>query len=90
VFLDATRPFPSADMTFEYVFPENQIERNTEADATATVRDCFRVLRAAAGYDWRRRIWHASSVSITIRWTSSSAATCVHWVLTTLRRRTSA
>jgi predicted SAM-dependent methyltransferase len=45
VFLDAARPFPFDDRTFDYVFSEHQIEHIPEAAARAMVRECFRVLR---------------------------------------------
>jgi predicted SAM-dependent methyltransferase len=45
VFLDATRPFPFDDMTFDYVFAEHMIEHVSEADARAMIAESFRVLR---------------------------------------------
>jgi SAM-dependent methyltransferase len=45
VFLDAARPFPLGDMTFDYIFSEHQIEHISEMEARSMVRECFRVLR---------------------------------------------
>jgi SAM-dependent methyltransferase len=45
VFLDAAKPFPLDDMSFDYVFSEHQIEHIPEPDARAMVNECFRVLR---------------------------------------------
>lgn len=45
LFLDATRPFPFADATFDYVFSEHQIEHVAEAEARLMLGECFRVLR---------------------------------------------
>lgn len=45
VFMDAARAFPFADMTFDYVFAEHQIEHISEAEAHTMLRECFRVLR---------------------------------------------
>jgi predicted SAM-dependent methyltransferase len=44
VFLDATKPFPLQDSTFDYVFSEHQIEHIPEVHARAMARECFRVL----------------------------------------------
>jgi predicted SAM-dependent methyltransferase len=46
VFVDAARPLPFADMTFDYVFSEHMIEHIPETDAVRLVRECFRVMRA--------------------------------------------
>ena len=43
--LDAAKPFPFADMTFDYVFSEHQIEHISEPAGRAMVQECFRVLR---------------------------------------------
>jgi predicted SAM-dependent methyltransferase len=45
VFLDATKPFPFDDLTFDYILSEHQIEHLSEADALGMVRECLRVLR---------------------------------------------
>jgi predicted SAM-dependent methyltransferase len=45
VFLDAAKPFPFDDMTFDYVFSEHQIEHISETDAHTMARECFRVLK---------------------------------------------
>jgi len=45
VLLDAAKPFPLDDMTFDYVFSEHQVEHISEQDARAMIRECFRVLR---------------------------------------------
>lgn len=45
VFLDAARPFPFDDMTFDYVFSEHQIEHIPEPAAHSMIRECFRILR---------------------------------------------
>jgi predicted SAM-dependent methyltransferase len=44
-FLDAAKPFPLDDMTFDYVFSEHQIEHISETGARAMVKECFRILR---------------------------------------------
>jgi predicted SAM-dependent methyltransferase len=44
VFLDASKPFPFNDATFDYVFSEHQIEHIPEPAARTMVRECFRVL----------------------------------------------
>lgn len=45
VFLDAAKPFPFDDMTFDYVFSEHQVEHISEEEARAMIRECFRILR---------------------------------------------
>lgn len=45
IFLDATRPFPFDDHTFDYVFSEHMIEHITYRDALFMLKECFRVLR---------------------------------------------
>jgi len=45
VFLDATRPLPFPDATFDFIFSEHQIEHVSEPDARQIVRECFRILR---------------------------------------------
>jgi SAM-dependent methyltransferase len=47
VYLDASRPFPIADMSFDYVFSEHQIEHIPETQARLMVEECFRVLKPA-------------------------------------------
>jgi predicted SAM-dependent methyltransferase len=44
-FLDAEKPFPLEDMTFDYVFSEHQIEHIPEPAAHVMIAECFRVLR---------------------------------------------
>ena len=43
-YLDATRPFPLPDETFDYVFSEHQIEHIEARHALPMLRECFRVL----------------------------------------------
>lgn len=43
--LDATRRFPFADMTFDYILSEHQIEHIDEPAAHVMTQECFRVLR---------------------------------------------
>jgi predicted SAM-dependent methyltransferase len=45
LFLDATKPFPLDDMSFDYVFSEHQIEHLSVAEAIVMFEECFRVLR---------------------------------------------
>jgi predicted SAM-dependent methyltransferase len=45
VYLDATRPFPIAEMSFDYVFSEHQIEHIAEPEARLMLEECFRVLK---------------------------------------------
>jgi SAM-dependent methyltransferase len=45
VFLDATRPFPMRDESFDYVFSEHQIEHVTLEQGERMLRECFRVLK---------------------------------------------
>jgi len=45
VFLDAAKPFPLDDMTFDYILSEHQIEHIAEMDARAMVKECFRISR---------------------------------------------
>jgi len=44
-YLDATRPFPLTDETFDYVFSEHQIEHIEARHALPMLRECFRVLK---------------------------------------------
>ena len=44
-YLDATRPFPFAPATFDYVFTEHQIEHVELEQAFAMLEECFRVLK---------------------------------------------
>jgi predicted SAM-dependent methyltransferase len=46
VFLDATRPFPFQDSTFDYIASEHVIEHVPYDDARCMLRECARVLRA--------------------------------------------
>jgi predicted SAM-dependent methyltransferase len=43
--LDATKPFPIADNTFEYIFSEHQIEHISYADGCFMLCECFRLLK---------------------------------------------
>ncbi|MGI8595709.1 MAG: class I SAM-dependent methyltransferase [Thermoleophilaceae bacterium] len=43
--LDATRPFPLPDRSFDYVFGEHVIEHLTRERAVAMLRECRRVLK---------------------------------------------
>jgi predicted SAM-dependent methyltransferase len=45
VYLDATKPFPLPDESFDSVFSEHTIEHLTYADGLRCLRECFRVLR---------------------------------------------
>jgi predicted SAM-dependent methyltransferase len=45
VFLDAVKPFPFDNMTFDYVFSEHMIEHVSAPDARFMCRECFRILR---------------------------------------------
>jgi len=45
VFLDATRPFPFEDGSFDYVFSEHQIEHLTYNEGLFMLRECYRVLK---------------------------------------------
>jgi len=44
-YLDATKPFPFSDMTFEYVYAEHMIEHVAYEDAALMIVECFRVLQ---------------------------------------------
>ena len=44
-YLDATRPFPFADNTFDYIACEHMIEHVPYAGGTAMLRECLRVLK---------------------------------------------
>jgi SAM-dependent methyltransferase len=44
-FLDATRPFPLPDASFDYVYSEHQIEHVPLEAGEHMLRECFRVLR---------------------------------------------
>jgi SAM-dependent methyltransferase len=44
-FLDATRPFPLPDASFDYVYSEHQIEHIPLEAGEHMLRECFRVLR---------------------------------------------
>ena len=45
VTLDATKPFPLASASFDYVFSEHQMEHIHYSDAVRMLRECHRVLR---------------------------------------------
>jgi predicted SAM-dependent methyltransferase len=45
IFLDATRRFPFADGTFDYIFSEHMIEHVSYDDARSMLCECARVLR---------------------------------------------
>jgi predicted SAM-dependent methyltransferase len=45
VFLDARRPFPLPDKTFDFVYSEHMLEHLTYADGQRCLRECLRVLR---------------------------------------------
>lgn len=45
VFLDATRPLPMPDSSFDYVFSEHVIEHLWQRDGTAFLRECHRILK---------------------------------------------
>jgi SAM-dependent methyltransferase len=45
IYLDATRPFPLPDATFDYVFSEHQIEHIEARHAFPMLRETFRVLK---------------------------------------------
>ena len=44
-YMDATRPFPFADETFQYIFAEHMIEHITYSDADNMIRECARVMK---------------------------------------------
>jgi predicted SAM-dependent methyltransferase len=45
VFLDATKPFPFEDATFDYVYSEHMIEHIPWTDGLFMLSECFRVLK---------------------------------------------
>ena len=45
VFLDATKPFPFEDDTFDYIHSEHMIEHLTWHQGLAMLRECWRVLK---------------------------------------------
>ena len=45
VFLDAKRPFPFEDGTFDYIFSEHQIEHLTYKEGLFMLGECYRVLK---------------------------------------------
>jgi predicted SAM-dependent methyltransferase len=45
VHLNATKPYPMPDASFDYVFSEHMIEHVTFQDGQAMLRECFRVLK---------------------------------------------
>ncbi len=44
-YMDATKPFPFADQTFDYVFSEHMIEHISFAEGQFMIRECYRVLK---------------------------------------------
>ncbi len=47
-YLDATRPFPAPDCSFDYVFGEHMIEHMTREQGMAMLAECRRVLKPSA------------------------------------------
>ena len=45
MYLDATKPFPFADGTFDYVYSEHMIEHIPWRDGLAMLKECHRVLK---------------------------------------------
>jgi SAM-dependent methyltransferase len=45
IYLDATRPFPIASGSFDYVFTEHMIEHIWFAQSQAMLKECFRILK---------------------------------------------
>lgn len=45
LYLDATKPFPFKDSTFDYVFSEHLIEHLTYSEGLFMLRECYRVLK---------------------------------------------
>ncbi|MCL5024017.1 MAG: methyltransferase domain-containing protein [Nitrospirae bacterium] len=45
IFLDATKPFPLRDHTFDYIFSEHQIEHLTYEEGLFMLQECMRVLK---------------------------------------------
>ena len=45
VFLNATKPFPFADASFDYVYSEHVIEHISEPGGQNLIREAFRVLK---------------------------------------------
>jgi predicted SAM-dependent methyltransferase len=84
VFLDATRPFPFLDLTFDYVFSEHQIEHIPEPAAHSMIKECFRVLRPGG----RLRIATPDLAAILDLYEEPLNKTEQHyveWVMTTFR-----
>lgn len=48
-FLDATKPFPFEDRTFDYVYSEHMIEHIPWKDGLFMLRECLRVLKPGGG-----------------------------------------
>jgi predicted SAM-dependent methyltransferase len=44
-YLDATKPFPFADNTFDYIFSEHMIEHITFEEGKFMLKECYRVLK---------------------------------------------
>lgn len=45
IFMDATKPFPLENSTFDFVFSEHQIEHLTYNEGLSMLRECYRVLK---------------------------------------------
>ena len=45
IFLDATKPFPFKDGTFDYIFSEHMIEHINYQDGLFMLRECYRILK---------------------------------------------
>ncbi len=45
VYLDAKKPFPFADHTFDYIFSEHHLEHLTYDEGMRMLRDCYRVMK---------------------------------------------
>jgi SAM-dependent methyltransferase len=44
-YMDATKPFPIADDTFDYVFSEHMIEHVTLEEGSFMLQECYRILK---------------------------------------------
>ena len=51
VFLDATKPFPIPDNSFDAVFAEHMFEHIPYKDGQHMLRECFRILKPALSLD---------------------------------------
>src|SRR6266508_4294813 len=45
MFMDATKPFPFADETIQFIYTEHMIEHIPREKATAMLSECYRVMR---------------------------------------------